>query len=178
MKKTDKRWSVRLGALALSAALLGTAALAAGGDQNDPLVTLSYLNQTAIPQVVKQVEEKTAGKQKELEQAFAKQVEQYKREAGQGGPAGSGSASYTLVTMTSGQVMSLEVGCEVLLRVGTAAVKANTAPALIDMSAGGTVDGGASLTKNHLYLATIPDRTLTATAGTVKLLVRGGYSVA
>ena len=42
MKKLDKRWTVRLGALALSAMLLGTvAALAAGGDQSDPLVTLS-----------------------------------------------------------------------------------------------------------------------------------------
>ena len=46
--------------LALSTLLLGTAvALAEGGDQDDPLVTLSYLNQTAIPQIVKQVEEKT-----------------------------------------------------------------------------------------------------------------------
>ena len=60
MKKPNKRWTIRLGALALTAALLGTgAALAAGGGQNDPLVTLSYLNQTAIPQIVKQVEEKT-----------------------------------------------------------------------------------------------------------------------
>ena len=34
MKKLDKRWTIRLGALGLSAALLGTvAALAAGGGQ-------------------------------------------------------------------------------------------------------------------------------------------------
>ena len=93
MKKQDKRWTTRLGALALSAALLGTAAaLAAGGDQNDPLITLSYLNQTVIPQIVRQVEEKTAETQKELEHSFAQQVEQYKREAGQGSDA-SGSAS-------------------------------------------------------------------------------------
>ena len=42
MKQTDKRWTIRLGALALSTLLLGTAvALAEGGDQDDPLVTLS-----------------------------------------------------------------------------------------------------------------------------------------
>ena len=64
-----------------------------------------------------------------------------------------------------------------LLRVGTVKVNANTNPALIDVSTGGTINGGASLTKNHLYMATIPDRTLTPTADTVKLLVRGGYSV-
>lgn len=176
MKKSDKRWTIRLGALALSALLLGTsAALAAGGDQSDPLVTLSYLNQTAIPQIVKQVEDKTAGRQKELEQALAGQIDQYRQQAGQG--SSGGSASYTLVSMTKGQVMSLGVGCELLLRVGSATVKANTSPALIDLSTGGTVNNGTSLTKNHLYMATIADRTLTA-ASDAKLLVRGSYSIA
>lgn len=177
MKKPDKRWTIRLGALALSAVLLGTgAALAAGGDQSDPLVTLSYLNQTAIPQIVKQVEDKTADRQKELEKALADQISRYEQQAGQGSSSG-GSASYTLVSMTKGQVMSLGVGCELLLRVGSVTVKANTAPALIDLSSGGTVNSGTSLTKNHLYMATIADRTLTASAD-AKLLVRGSWSVA
>ena len=43
---------------------------------------------------------------------------------------------------------------------------------------GGTVGSGTSLSKNHLYMSTIEGRTLTATAGTVKVLVRGGYTVA
>lgn len=176
MKKPDKRLYPRLGALALSAALLGTgAALAAGGDQTDPLITLSYLNQTAIPQIVRQVEEKTAARQQELEQAFTDQINQYRQQGGQSAPSG-GSASYTLVSMSKGQVMSLEVGCELLLRVGSVTVKADTAPALIDLSTGGTVNSGTSLTKNHLYMATIADRTLTA-SGDVKLLVRGSYSI-
>lgn len=176
MKKPDKRWTIRLGALALSAVLLGTGvALAAGGDQSDPLVTLSYLNQTALPQIIKQVEDKTAAKQKELEQNLTDQINQYKQQAGQG--TSGGSASYTLVSMTKGQVMSLGVGCELLLRVGSATVKANTSPALIDLSSGGTVGSGTSLTKNHLYMATIADRTLTASAD-AKLLVRGSYSIA
>ena len=179
MKKTDKRWTIRLGACALSAVLMGTvAALATGGDQSDPLVTLSYLNQTAMPQIVKQVEEKTAAKQKELEQQLAVQISQYLAQAGQGtGTVTGGSASYTLVSMTNGQVMSLGVGCELLPRIGTVTVRANTSPALIDLSTGGTVDSGAALTKNHLYMATIADRTLTA-SGDVKILVRGSYSIA
>ena len=179
MKKTDKRWTIRLGAVALSAVLLGTvAALAAGGSQSDPLVTLSYLNQTAMPQIVKQVEEKTAAKQKELEQQLAAQISQYLAQAGQGGgTASGGSASYTLVSMTNGQVMSLGVGCEILPRIGTVTVRANTSPALIDLSTGGTVDSGAVLTRNHLYMATIADRTLAA-SGDVKILVRGSYSIA
>ena len=177
MKKMDKRWTVRLGALALSAALLGTgAALATGGDQTDPLVTLSYLNQTAIPQIVKQVEEKTTLKQKELQEAFTAQINQYQQHPSQGGTASG--ASYTLVSLSSGQTMSLGVGCEVLLRVGSASVQADSSPALIDLSSGATVNAGAALTKNHLYMATIEGRTLTASAPDVKLLVRGSYATA
>ena len=128
--------------------------------------------------MVQEVETKSTARQAELEKALADQIAQYKQEISALADSGSaGSASYTLVTLTSGQTMSLEVGCEVLLRVGTVKVNANTNPALIDVSTGGTANGGASLTKNHLYMATIPDRTLTPTAATVKLLVRGGYSV-
>ena len=178
MKKIDKRWAVRLGSLVPSASLLGTvAALATGGDQTDPLVTLSYLNQTAIPQIVKQVEESAAVKQRELTKTFTDQINLYLQQGGQTGAGSGGSASYTLVSMSSGQVMSLGVGCEVLLRIGAVTVRADSAPALIDLSGGGTVNTGASLTRNHLYMSTIPDRTLTA-SGEVKLLVRGSYSVA
>ena len=114
MKKLDKRWTVRLGALGLSAVLLGTgAALATGGDQSDPLITLSYFNETGIPQVVEQVEEKMIPKQKELEQALKALIDQYAQGGGQTDVPSSGSASYTLVSMTNGQVMSLGVGCEV-----------------------------------------------------------------
>ena len=175
--KYTKRWTALAAALALTALCAG-AALAAGGDQSDPLVTLSYLEQTALPSVVKEVETKSTARQAELEKTLADQIARYKQEISELAASGStGSASYTLVTLTSGQTMSLEVGCEVLLRVGTVKVNANTNPALIDVSTGGTVNGGASLTKNHLYMATISDRTLTPTAATVKLLVRGGYSV-
>ena len=175
--KHTKRWIALAAALALTALCAG-AALAAGGDQNDPLVTLSYLEQTALPGVVQEVETKSTARQAELEKALADQIARYKQEISELAASGSaGSASYTLVTLTSGQTMSLEVGCEVLLRVGTVKVNANTNPALIDVSTGGTVNGGTSLTKNHLYMATISDRTLTPTAATVKLLVRGGYSI-
>lgn len=176
--KKRKKWTVLASALALTALCVG-AAFAANGDQNDPLITLSYLQQTVIPDVVSQVETKSMARQKELEQTFSNQITQYKQDvAGLAGSGSGGGASYTLVTLVSGQTMSLSVGCEVLLRIGTVTVNAATSPALIDVSAGGTINAGTSLTKNHLYMATISDRTLTPTAATVKLLVRGDYSVA
>ena len=175
MRHNGKKWMIRLGAGALAAGCLVMGAALAAGDQEDPLVTLSYLNQTAIPQIVEQVEDRTAQRQEELEESFRTQLSQY-QQGGQGG--GSASAGYTLVTLAQGQGMRLEVGCEVLLRVGSASVQADSSPALIDLSAGGTAGGGAALEKNHLYMSTIEGRTLTADAATVKVLVRGGYTVA
>lgn len=176
MMKMSKKWTALCAALALTT-LCGGAALAAAGDQSDPLVTKSYLDQTVIPDVVSQVENKAAARQEELKNNFAAQIEQYKKDIAALGTGGGSGASYTLVTLTSGQSMALDVGCEVMLRVGTAKVTAATSPALIDVSTGGTVNNGASLTKNHLYMATIADRTIQPTADTVKLLVRGGYTV-
>ena len=176
--KVSKKGAALCAALALTV-MCGGAALAAAGDESDPLVTKSYLDQTVLPGLVSQVEEKAATRQSELEKSLAAQIEQYKQDVAAMGTGGTGSdASYTLVTLTSGQTMALEVGCEVMLRVGTATVNAATSPALIDISTGGTINNGTSLTKNHLYMATIADRTITPTAATVKLLVRGGYSVA
>ena len=176
MKKQTK-WIALATALTLTA-LCGGAALAASGDKNDPLVTVSYLEQTVIPDVVSQVETKMDTRQQELSKTLADQIAQYKQDVANLGTSGAGSsASYTLVTLTSGQTLALDVGCEVMLRVGTATVKAATSPALVDISTGGTIDNGTSLTKNHLYMATIADRTIQPTAATVKLLVRGGYSV-
>ena len=174
MKRQTKRAAL---AAALTLTVLCGAALAASGDKDDPLVTVSYLEQTVIPDVVSQVESKMETRQKELSQQLSEQIAQYEQEVAQAGAGTGSSASYTLVTLTSGQTMALDVGCEVMLRVGNATVKAATSPALVDVTTGGTVESGTSLTKNHLYMSTIADRTIEPAAETVKLLVRGGYSV-
>ena len=148
----------------------GAALAAGGGSQSDPLVTLSYLTQTVQPDILRQVEERANTRQADLMTQFEHRLDQL-----QGGTGGS--AAYTLVTLSSGDRLELEVGCELMLRVGSAAVNSATEPALIDMTTGGTLANAGSLVQNHLYMATIPDRTVTASAGTVKLLVRGGYSI-
>ena len=156
MKK--RSWKqIKLAALTLTVFWLcaGAALAAGGGSQSDPLVTLSYLTQTVQPDILRQVEERANTRQADLMTQF----------------------EHRLVTLSSGDRLELEVGCEVMLRVGSAAVNSATEPALIDMTTGGTLANAGSLVQNHLYMATIPDRTVTASAGTVKLLVRGGYSI-
>ena len=88
-----------------------------------------------------------------------------------------GGASYAVVTLTKGQQMHMEIGCEVMLRIGTAQCVSPSSPGLIDVTIGESVNNGAALTVNHLCMATIAGRSVKATANTVKVLVRGAYTI-
>ena len=160
--KMNRAWKIRLGALCLTGLCLGTGAALAAGDADDPLVTLSYLNETVLPKLLSQTDEK----------ALANQLSQVMAQGG-----GGASASYTVVTLNPGQRMDLDIGCEVLLRVGSATAGAAVDPALVDVSAGGELYSGGALVRNHLYLATMSDHYLVAGNSTVKVLARGGYRV-
>ena len=87
------------------------------------------------------------------------------------------NGGFVLVTLSSGQTLKGEVGTEVMLRVGTASCTGSSTPGLIDTTTAGTIDNGAALTKNHLYMMTIEDRGVKAIAATVKMLVRGSYTI-
>ena len=145
--KQNKKWSMRIASFCLAGACLcGGAVLAAGGDESDPLVTLSYLTQTVTPNILKQVDEQAAKRQSELLAQLNTAIADYKMAVEGGGASGGTSASYSVVTLTSGQTLALGVGCEVMLRVGTATLAANTDPGLIDVSTGGTLNNGGALT--------------------------------
>ena len=181
MKHIKRRTLPLLLALTL---LLGTgAALASGGGKSDPLVTLSYLTDIALPDLLDDLSDLTELIGDKLRDDLADQIDEYEEEmqalVSAADTAGtSGSETYTLVTLTDGQTLAPEVGCELMLRVGSISVTAATSPALIDMTTGDTINSGTSLTKNHLYMATIPDRVLGPVSGTVKLLARGSFTVA
>ena len=167
MKKN--RWYLRMAAmLALSLALSCTVTLATeAGSSQDPLVTLSYLNDTFLGQIMDQVDAKIAQRNSQIVQQLG----------GQGGSGSATASTFTVVTLSSGQVLTGDIGCEVMLRVGTASCVAPSAPGLIDESAGSTLSDGGALVQNHLYMMTVEGRGVRATAATTKLLVRGSYTI-
>lgn len=180
MKKNH--WLARLAGLMLvSYTLLVVGVMAAGtaGTQSDPLVTLSYLNDTFMDQLLGKVDEKLDARDKELSDKLAAQLAADTKspdKRGGGDASGTGDV-FTVVTLSNGQTLLCDVGCEVMLRVGTASCVASSTPGLVDETGGTTVNNGAALVTNHLYMATIDERGVKATAATVKLLVRGGYTI-
>ena len=169
MKKN--RWVLRAVVLvALSVLLNGTVTVAgaAAGDGDDPLVTLSYLNDTFLGNILQRVDEKIAARNSQIVQQLG----------GQGGAGSATASTFTVVTLSSGQVLTGDIGCEVMLRVGSASCVAPSTPGMIDTTTAGTLNNGGALVQNHLYMMTIEGRGVQATAATTKLLVRGSYTVA
>ena len=108
MKKN--RWFLRLLALLVICGALNVtlSAAAEAGSADDPLVTLSYLNETFMDDIMDRVDEKIAQRD-----------------------AQSGTASgFAVVTLSSGQTLVGDIGCEVMLRVGSAVCVASSAPGL------------------------------------------------
>ena len=155
-----KKWKIALAAFCVC--FLFTAAYAANtGSQTDPLVTKSYLDGPFLKQVQSLVDQAVNARKTELEQA-----------AGQ-----SSGNVFKVVTLSKGQTLVGDVGCEVMLRIGTAACGTSDSVGLIDTTTGTNLGGGGSLVTNHLYMVTISTRSVTATSGTVKVLARGPYTV-
>ena len=150
MNTKKNRWFLRaVVLLALSGILSTTVSLAAeAGSEGDPLVTLSYLNDTFLDTILTKVDQKIAARNSQIAQELG------------------------------GQVLTGDIGCEVMLRVGTASCVSPSSPGLIDESSASTLNNGGALVQNHLYMMTIEGRGVQATAATTKLLVRGTYTIA
>lgn len=126
------------------------------GTSSDPLITLSYLEKTLTPQLLEQFGD-------ELEAALV---------------ANGGTDTYSVVTLTSGQTLTGAVGCEIMLRIGSASVSASDSPGLVDTTDASSLNNGSALKTNHLYMVTIAGNGIKATAATVKVIVRGSYTIA
>ena len=139
-------------------ALLGAGVYAAVsyGSQNDPLITKSYVDTVLVP---------------ELEQEFAAQLEAQMPDS----PENSGD--YVLLTLENGQKVTCGVGCEIILREGSGLSFAVTAPAMVDTTGGESIQAGAYLMANHLYVVCSQGNGFTAYGTVTKVLIKGEYSV-
>lgn len=164
-----EKWKI-VAAVVCVCAVVTVAYAATAGGQSDPLVTLSYLTDKFTPQVQDMVDQAVADNQKELENTLNAIVNS------SGGSSDSGS--FQVVTLSKGQTLVGDVGCEVMLRIGTAVCGSDGSVGLIDTTTGNNLANGGSLETNHLYMVTISTRSVTATySGTTYLLVRGPYAI-
>jgi len=151
-------------------------ATASPGSQQDPFITLNYLNNNFKQQILAEV----AKTEQELTRDFDVKITALEAElkANQGAPAQTPNSAerFSVVTLNSGQSLTCSVGTEIMLRVGSA-TGFGSAPALVDYTDGETLSSGAALSTNHMYLVTIEGNGIRAAADIVRVLVRGSYRI-
>ncbi|MBR5520294.1 MAG: hypothetical protein IKU55_06205 [Clostridia bacterium] len=91
-------------------------------------------------------------------------------------PASDGQ-TFRVITLKAGQKVVCEVGCEIMLRIGSAVATGSANPVLIDLVHNATVASGDALEKNYLYLVTIKNNGFTAGVDNTKVLIRGTYTI-
>ena len=150
-------------------------AFASPGSSDDPFITLSYLMDKFRPQIMKEVSDT----EKKLTDNFDTRINTIQTQlqiSPTAPPQVSENAdSFAVVTLSMGQSLSCSIGAEIMLRVGTANASGASAPALVNYTTGETTASGAALVTNNMYLVTIEGNGITATADTVRVLVRGDY---
>lgn len=173
-----KRWKpILAAALACALVAVGAAAFAVGGS-DDPLVSAGYLNKVFAPAVYEKVDQAVKDNEAALKAELDKSIAAWDQKLQTSPPAqGGDSASFRVVTLSKGQTLTGQVGCEVMLRVGAAVCVSDSAPGLIDTTGGTTLNHGGALQTNHLYMVTIETRGVTAVTDVVKVLARGSYTV-
>ena len=213
MKNTEKnsgqkRWKALTSILLLvTLVFAGFIAIAAEyGTSDDPLVSLSYINNVLAPQISEKVddivEEKANSLLAELESKVSSvegelddKVASYANENTElftsdefinsvaekvsekvGGTAAP-STTFQRVDLKAGQTLSMGIGCEVLLRLGTANCVSSGTPGLIDMSDSTEIANGKALLKNHLYLCTVDGGRGVKAVSNITVFVRGTHSI-
>ena len=169
----DMKTKIATGILVIAAIALVSGATilatATPGTQENPFVTLDYLNNKFKPEIL----EEARAVQRELSQSLDKKIADMEDRL----RADPGDAdTFVVVTLSAGQTLSCSVGAEIMLRIGSAAAVGSD-PALVCYTNGETISDGAALTPNYMYLVTIEGNGVRASDDTVKLLARGDYSI-
>ena len=184
--KKDRMWGKPAFAALLVLALGGAVVAAAAGgygSQSDPLVTLSYITDVAVPEANTQIDSVFQAKQKEIESQISTEMAAVQQElesaiqqadpasqsvivrvvqaaVAQVGGNGGTSNQWRSVTVPAGQSLLGSVGCQVILRSGSASCYSG----MVDLSSGGKILHGDSVAQNNLYLVGTEGCGFTATA--------------
>ena len=174
--------------LSLSAlALLVNGDEAAYNPENDPLISLSYINEVVLPvydEKIVGLEEKiallteTAVKLEESLTAANAEIESLKANAGDASQS-DGLGQYEVVYLSQGAKLLAKSPCEIILRTGSAIIVSITANGLNDISTGEELLNAVSVPLYHCLLVPRGDdgRGIQITSGDAYVMVRGAYEI-
>ena len=132
------------------------------GSSSDPLVSMSYINETLTPALQAKLDEQIKAASGELQESFANAISEK-------------SGGFTTVKMSSGEKMTCSAGSEIVLVSGS--VQVVNKDTVSDVTAGISMGADEDLKANHMYIVTASSIAITA-AGDASVMVRGTATVA
>ncbi len=166
MNRISKLFTVFI--LMLAALTLCVSADNVYSSHDDPLVSLSYVNDVLGPEIMEQI-------LKKIDAEYIKISDIHVASAG----------SYTYVTLKKGQTLMAKSCCEIILLEGAATTvitsSANVAngAGISDLTDGCVIVNGILLPANHYLVIPKGDgRGFSVSSDTVNILVRGEYHIA
>lgn len=139
---------------------------AAPGDNNDPIVVLSYLNQ----RFNELIEKYNLSKISEHEKAIAELNEKVKN-------SGTGTSSLEVVELKVGEKIIAGAGTEIILRGGKVNAIASELGGLSDVTSAGDIADGVAVKPNHLLIVPRNDGRGVIAVEDAILIVRGEYTI-
>ncbi|MBO5743770.1 MAG: hypothetical protein J6R68_05760 [Clostridia bacterium] len=149
MKKTLRKKIIltTIALLFLSVCLPGLAA--DPGSNEDPLVTLSYINDVLMPQVKSYVDSK----------------------------ATASNDGFEIVNLKSGQTVIAGASTEMILRMGNAQIVATQKGGVADVTSGFDLQNGAVMPSNHLLIVPLDDGRGAQMLSDGIIMIKGNYTV-
>lgn len=140
-----------------------------GGDENDPLVTQSYVD-SQINEIKTYFEEKI--------NILNTNVDQLKANLGNS-QGGTSTAAYELVSLKNGQKLICGSGTELILRAGYASSIGSVEGGLADVTSGVDIEGNKDIPRNHLLIIPRNDgRGIVAKApNNTIVMIKGSYNI-
>ena len=158
MKKLTKKILASISAATL--AFMCVPSFAANpGSSDDPLVSLSYVNDVLIPQIQSYVDSKVPSSGAVGTNAF------------------STGNKFEVVNVKAGQTIIGAQSCQIILRKGSGTIVASQKGGLADVTLGGDLTTGTPIPPNHLLIVPIDDWRGVTMATDGILMINGTYSI-
>ena len=147
-------------ALIVSLTVIAVGTGSTAGTTSDPLVTLSYVNETFKAELLQQMQQQMNTSQMEFSQSITAMLQSISNQYSGYAPESGVETSYIGVTVPKGETLKLEAGQQFLVLSGAGKVSLNM---MVDTTAGKSLASGNALSENHFY--TVPaESAITATS--------------
>jgi len=152
MKSKIIRFSVLLFLLILTVTAV-CSVFAEPGDEDDPVISLSYIQNKVIPELKEYIDSKIS--------SFS----------------ASGGTSFEVVEVGAGKTVICEKSAELILRMGSASVIATEKGGLADTTSGFDLGNGEAMPANHLLIVPVNDGRGIKAETDIIVMIKGGFSI-